>query len=225
MQSEIELCFRGYSTYVLVFCAFGYSCSMFLLYLPVLFSCLHTIWYLTLCFIVCGSFSAGAYVPCYLLCERISCKNSIANATQTKLLVSTWLNNIFSVGALVGSLVLSGPVFQKYGFNETCLSIAVAMIAVMMLCILCLKRENLFTKLFYRDDFVHDLGEVASRDSSITPQISSSGSSEFCGEDDTEDMHLSDSSSNSSHMIDAVSDISSVFQDDITLLRLWTLFQ
>ena len=151
-------------------------------------------------------------------------KNSIANDAQTKLLVATWLNNIFSIGALIGSLVLSGPVFQKSGFNKTCLTIGVAMLAVIILCILCLKRERLFTRLFYNDELVH--AHLCSSQSSSPPvttrQVSASSGSEFCCEEEleVEDEGSSGSLESNNHLTDAVSEVSSLFQDDVTLLRL-----
>ena len=130
----------------------GFSFSFSLLYLPDLFPSLQSIWFISAIFILAGFFAAGAFVPAYLVFEKISQINGFTNLSQVKLLVATWCNNLYAIGALIGSLLLSGPVYEGYGFNFTSLVIALIMFLCTVLCIFCVYNMGLFKRIFYLED-------------------------------------------------------------------------
>ena len=146
------LCFRGYAVHVMLLTSLGFSFSFSLLYLPDVFPCLQTLYFISAIFVLSGFFAAGAFVPAYLVYEKISQINGFTNLSQIKLLVATWCNNLYAIGALIGSLALSGPVYEAYGFNFTSLVISIVMLLCTILCIFCVHNMGLFKLIFYLDD-------------------------------------------------------------------------
>ena len=88
-------------------------------------------------------------MPAYLTYEKIAQFYGFRNLAQIKLLVSTWLNNLFSVGALLGAIAISGPVYETLDFNLTCLVISLSMCSAAIGSVIVFHKMKLLTKLYY----------------------------------------------------------------------------
>ena len=106
-----------------------------------------------LCLFIAGCFAAGAFVPSFLVYEKVAQYYGFTNLRQTKLLVATWSNNSFAIGALLGSTALGGPVFENYGFNFSCL-LYQSRCLPFYLSLLVVYKMNMMTKMYCIDD--HD---------------------------------------------------------------------
>ena len=137
--------------HVTLLTSLGYSVTFGALFLPEIYPSLQNVIYITTCFTIAGLFSAGAIVSSYLIFEKIATINGFTNLDQTKILVATWANNLFSMGALFGSIVLTGHVFDKYGFNFSCLLISVAMFIFLIASLYPAYQMKMLGKLFYVD--------------------------------------------------------------------------
>ncbi|XP_075239840.1 uncharacterized protein LOC142335287 isoform X2 [Convolutriloba macropyga] len=140
---------EGYAIPVTILTAFGFSASFFALFLPHVVPSLRCAAFLAPCFSIAGLFSAGTFVPAYLTYEKIAQFYGFRNLAQIKLLVSTWLNNLFSVGALLGAIAISGPVYETLDFNLTCLVISLSMCSAAIASVIVFHKMKLLTKLYY----------------------------------------------------------------------------
>ena len=142
--------------------AFGFSVVFGVLYLPEIFPQLQTIWFISVSFVMAGCFSAGAFVPSYLIYEKIAQYYGFENLKQTKLMVATWCNNLFAIGAFAGSTVLAGPVFENFGFNYSCLVISVTTLVFLIGSIFVAFKMNMMTKMYYVEDDDEDSANASS---------------------------------------------------------------
>ena len=101
--------------------------------------------------------SAGAFVPGYLLYQKIAELNYFDNNTQfnknqTRLLATTWCNNLYAIGFFFGSVLLSGPVFDNVGFAKTNLVISLTMLLFVILSLVYILKKGLLIKMFYDEE-------------------------------------------------------------------------
>ena len=140
--------------------ALGFSMTFGALYLPTMIPALQNLPFNITCYFFGGLFAAGSAVPSYLVFEKMAEYNGFTNLVQTKILVATWVNNLFSLGALMGATLLGGPIFEAYGFNVCCLVLSVTTFLFVILSVYVLCRMKLMTKIYYVDD-----EEVSTNDS------------------------------------------------------------
>ena len=138
--------------HVTLLSAFGFSATFFALFLPDLIPSLQTVWYLATMLVIAGTCAAGTYIPAYLIYERVAEVYGFQNESQTRFLVSTWINNLSSIGALAGATWLTGPMYGHYGFNTTCLAISVCMFVFSVASLAAAAQMRLLKKLYYADD-------------------------------------------------------------------------
>ena len=186
--------FRGFSVHVMLITALGFAATFAFLFLPKLIPRLETIWYITICFVFAGIFSAGTFVPGYVFYQKIAEINGICNVTQAKLLVTTWCNNLYAIGAVLGSTVLSGPLFQTFGFYISNLVICAAMLLFTILTALYMAKHKLYMKLYYdmvACDAVQSVPVTPSGESSSPPNSCSGQDSGFANDDSSDSVSVS----------------------------------
>ena len=62
---------------------------------------------------IIGFAQSGIFVPTYLLCEKMAFKLGFQDVNQVKLMTSSWITSCYSLGRMLGPIVIGG-LFQDY---------------------------------------------------------------------------------------------------------------
>ena len=62
---------------------------------------------------IIGFAHCGGFVPTYLLCEKMAFSLGFQDINQVKLMTSSWLTSCYSLGRMLGPIVIGG-LFQDY---------------------------------------------------------------------------------------------------------------